>query len=187
MAGFADCVKASADNGIAISGSISMPFGSPWEGRIPQDQLDSIIEAYMNVGIHEISLSDTSGMGVPTQVNEVCTHVLEKYPENTWWLHFHNTRGLGIANIVAAMEAGMTQFDCSFGGLGGCPFVPGAAGNVCTEDVLHMCEESDIETGVDIVRVIEISRSLRDMLHHGVESYILRAGRSRDLIASQSK
>ncbi len=187
VAGFADCVKAASDSGIAISGSISMPFGSPWEGRISQEQVDSIIEAYMNVGITEISLSDTSGMGVPSQVNEMCGHVLEKYPENSWWLHFHNTRGLGIANIVAAMEAGMTQFDGSFGGLGGCPFVPGAAGNVCTEDVLHLCEESGIETGIDIVKLIALTRSVRDMLGHGVESYILRAGRSKDLIASQQK
>ena len=187
VAGFADCVKAAHDNGLVISGSISMPFGSPWEGRIPQEQVDSIIEAYMNVGITEISLSDASGMGIPTHVNQVCSHVREKYPENTWWLHFHNTRGLGIANILAAMEAGMTQFDSSFGGLGGCPFVPGAAGNVCTEDVLHMCEESDIETGIDIVKVIALTRKLRDMLGHGMEGYILRAGRSRDLIASQAK
>ena len=113
-------------------------------------------------------------------------HVLEKYPEATWWLHFHNTRGLAMANIMAAMEAGMTQFDGSFGGLGGCPFVPGAAGNISTEDVLHMCEESGIETGVDIVKLIELSRGLRDLLHHDTESYILRAGRSRDLISSQN-
>ena len=117
---FADCVQASKDNGIEISGSISMPFGSPWEGRTPVEDVDSIIEAYMNVGITEISLSDTSGMAVPPQVYDLCAHVKEKYPEATWWLHFHNTRGLAIANILAAMEAGMTQFDSSFGGLGGC-------------------------------------------------------------------
>ena len=186
VAGFASCVTASQDHGIAISGSISMPFGSPWDGRIPQDEIDAIIEAYLNVGITEISLSDTSGMGVPNQVYAMCSHVREKYPQASWWLHFHNTRGLAMANIVAAMEAGMTQFDGSFGGLGGCPFVPGAAGNISTEDVLHMCEESGIETGIDIVKVIELSRSLRDLLHHDTESYILRAGRSRDLISSQN-
>ena len=186
VAGFASCVEAAQEHGIAISGSISMPFGSPWDGRIPQEEIDAIIEAYLNVGITEISLSDTSGMGVPNQVYEMCSHVREKYPQASWWLHFHNTRGLAMANIVAAMEAGMTQFDGSFGGLGGCPFVPGAAGNISTEDVLHMCEESGIETGIDIVKVIELSRSLRDLLHHDTESYILRAGRSRDLISSQN-
>ena len=90
-----------------------------------------------------------------------------------------------MANILAAMEAGMDRFDSSFGGLGGCPFVPGAAGNISTEDVLHMCEEADIATGIDIAKVIELSKNLREVLNHDMESYILRAGRSRDLIQSQ--
>ncbi len=184
---FADCVQASKDNGIEISGSISMPFGSPWEGRTPVEDVDSIIEAYMNVGITEISLSDTSGMAVPPQVYDLCAHVKEKYPEATWWLHFHNTRGLAIANILAAMEAGMTQFDSSFGGLGGCPFVPNAAGNISTEDVLNMCDESGIETGIDIVKVIELSKRIRDLLNHDLDSYILRAGRAKDLILANNQ
>ena len=186
VAGFASCVEAAQANGIEISGSISMPFASPWEGRIPLADVDAIIEAYLNVGITEISLSDASGMAIPNQVYNVCAHVREAYPQVSWWLHFHNTRGLAMANIMAAMEAGMTQFDSSFGGLGGCPFVPGAAGNISTEDVLHMCEESGIETGIDIVKVMELTRNLRQVLNHDTESYILRAGRCRDLILSKN-
>lgn len=186
VAGFASCVDAANENKIEISGSISMPFASPWEGRIPVSDVDAITEAYLKVGITEISLSDTSGMAVPNQVYDLCCHVKEKYPQVSWWMHFHNTRGLAMANIIAAMEAGMTQFDSSFGGLGGCPFVPGAAGNISTEDVLHMCEESGIATGVDIVKVIELSKQLRGMLDHDMESYILRAGRSCDLIQSKN-
>jgi hydroxymethylglutaryl-CoA lyase len=182
VAGFAGCVEAAKENGIAISGSISMPFASPWEGRIPVSDVESIIEAYLKVGITEISLSDASGMAIPNQVYQLCTHVREKYPEATWWLHFHNTRGLAMANIMAAMEAGMTQFDSSFGGLGGCPFVPGAAGNISTEDVLNLCDESGIETGVDIVKVMELSRRLKKELNHDLDSYILRAGRAKDLV-----
>lgn len=185
VAGFASCVDTAGENGIEISGSISMPFASPWEGRIPIEDVDAIIEAYLKVGITEISLSDASGMAVPNQVYDICCHVKEKYPQATWWLHFHNTRGMAMANILAAMEAGMDRFDSSFGGLGGCPFVPGAAGNISTEDVLHMCEEADIATGIDIVKVIELSKNLREILNHDMESYILRAGRSRDLIQSQ--
>ena len=184
VAGFEACVKAAEENGIAISGSISMPFGSPWEGRIPQADIDSIIEAYLNVGISEISLSDTSGQGVPVQVNEVCAHVREKYPQVDWWLHFHNTRGNAIANIMAAMEAGMTQFDASFAGLGGCPFVPGAAGNISTEDVLNMCDDSGIETGIDIHKVMDISRKLMSFIEVVPDSYVLRAGPTSDLIAN---
>lgn len=185
VAGFASCVDAANENGIEISGSISMPFASPWEGRIPIEDVDAIIGAYLKVGITEISLSDASGMAVPNQVYDICCHVKEKYPQATWWLHFHNTRGMAMANILAAMEAGMDRFDSSFGGLGGCPFVPGAAGNISTEDVLHMCEEADIATGIDIAKVIELSKNLREVLNHDMESYILRAGRSRDLIQSQ--
>ena len=184
VAGFASCVDAAVENGIAISGSISMPFASPWEGRITEEDVDAIIEAYLKVGITEISLSDTSGMAVPNQVYNLCCHIKEKYPQATWWLHFHNTRGLDMANIMAAMEAGMDRFDSSFGGLGGCPFVPGAAGNISTEDVLHLCEESGIATGIDITKVIELSRKLKELLNHDMDSYILRAGRSCDLIQS---
>ena len=184
VAGFASCVDAAVENGIAISGSISMPFASPWEGRITEEDVDAIIEAYLKVGITEISLSDTSGMAVPNQVYNLCCHIKEKYPQATWWLHFHNTRGLAMANIMAAMEAGMDRFDRSFGGLGGCPFVPGAAGNISTEDVLHLCEESGIATGIDITKVIELSRKLKELLNHDMDSYILRAGRSCDLIQS---
>lgn len=184
VAGFASCVEAAKENQIEFSGSISMPFASPWEGRTPVSDVDSIIEAYLNVGITEISLSDASGMAVPNQVYELCRHVREKYPQCSWWMHFHNTRGMAMANILSAMEAGMTQFDSSFGGLGGCPFVPGAAGNISTEDVLHMCEESGIETGIDIAKIISLSKELRSLLGHDMESYILRAGRSSDLIKS---
>lgn len=184
VSGFAPCVQAAQENGIEISGSISMPFASPWEGRIPLEDVDAIIQAYLEVGITEISLSDTSGMAVPNQVYRICSSVREKYPQVNWWLHFHNTRGLAMANILAAMESGMTQFDSSFGGLGGCPFVPGAAGNISTEDVIHMCDESGISTGIDIVKVMELSRKIQQLLNHDTDSYILRAGRSSDLLAS---
>ena len=186
VAGFADCVALAHANGIAISGSISMPFASPWEGRTPVEDVDAIIEAYLSVGIEEISLSDASGMAVPNQVRELCAHVLEKYPSASWWLHFHNTRGMAMANILAAMDAGMTRFDSAFGGLGGCPFVPGAAGNISSEDVVHLCDEMGIATGVDITRLIPISRKLSQELGHSLESYILRAGRSCDLISQKA-
>ena len=187
VAGFADCVELAKKNNIAISGSISMPFASPWEGRTPVEDVDAIIEAYLKVGIDEISLSDASGQAVPNQVYDLCRHVREKYTQATWWLHFHNTRGAAMANILAAMQAGMTQFDTSFGGLGGCPFVPGAAGNISSEDVINMLDEMGIATGVDVLKVMAISRKVSELLGHGMDSYVLRAGRSKDLIASQSE
>ena len=187
VAGFAECVSAASEHGITVSGSISMPFGSPWDGRIPQSEIDAIIDAYLNVGITEISLSDTSGMGVPNQVYDMCCHVREKYPQCSWWLHFHNTRGVAMANIMAAMEAGMTQFDGSFGGLGGCPFVPGAAGNISTEDVVHMCMESGVETGIDVRKAMAVARRVQQLLGHTTDSYLLRAGCSSDLLETIGK
>ena len=185
VAGFADCVRFAGENGIAVSGSISMPFASPWEGRTPVEDVDSIIAAYLENGISEISLSDASGMADPRQVGELCAHVREKFPTVTWWLHFHNTRGMALANIVAAMDAGMTHFDSSFGGLGGCPFVPGAAGNISSEDLLHMCDGMGVSTGVDLARVMEVSRLAGAMLQRDMDSYVLRAGRCCDLMAAE--
>lgn len=187
VAGFADCVKLANENDIAISGSISMPYASPWEGRTPVEDVDAIIEAYIKVGISEISLSDASGQAVPDMVYSLCEHVRQKYPNVTWWLHFHNTRGAAMANILAAMQAGMTRFDSSFGGLGGCPFVPGAAGNIASEDVINMLDEMNIETGIDVLKVMALSRKVSELIGHGLDSYVLRAGRSKDLIASQSE
>ena len=182
VASFAESAELARDNGLEVSGSISMPFASPWEGTTPVEDVDSIIEAYLKVGVSEISLSDASGMAMPAQVNALCRHVREKYPQATWWLHFHNTRGLGIANILAGMQAGFTQFDASFAGVGGCPFVPGAAGNVATEDVLHMCEEMGVATGIDLDKAMAVSRRVVSLIGHTTDSYLLRAGKSKDLI-----
>ena len=187
VAGFAPCVEAASAAGIESSGSISMFFASPWEGVTPVEDVDAIIRAYLDVGIKEISLSDTSGMASPAQVYSLCSHVREKFPEANWWLHFHNTRGMAMANIFAAMQAGMDRFDSSFGGLGGCPFVPGAAGNISTEDVLHMCENDGIETGIDLVKVMALSRRLRELLGRELDSYVLHAGRNIDLIEAKSE
>ena len=181
VAKFKSCCDLAGEKGIAISGSISMPFGSPWEHDIPFSDVCAIIEAYLGVGITEISLSDASGMAVPNQVFRICSDVKAKYPQVKWWLHFHNTRGVAMANIVAAMQAGITQFDSSFGGLGGCPFVPGAAGNIATEDAAHMLMEMGVETGLDTLKCIETAKLVREMVGHPSDSYLIKAGRSKDL------
>ena len=185
VAGFSENVALAFANGLEVSGSISMPFGSPWEGVIPIEDVESIIKAYLNVGIKEISLSDASGMATPKQVYLMCSSMKDKYPAVKWWLHFHNTRGMAIANIVAAMEAGITNFDSAVGGFGGCPFVPGAAGNVSTEDVVHMMDEMEIMTGIDVVKLLDIAGSMQHMLGHKADSYLLKAGRSKDLIKNK--
>lgn len=180
--GFQQSYDLAVDNGIEVSGSISMPFGSPWEGEISLESVQRIIEAYLEVGINEISLSDASGMAVPNQVYSICSKIKKLYPNIKWWLHFHNTRGMAIANILAAMQAGITNFDSSFGGLGGCPFVPGAAGNVASEDVVHMMDEMGIVTGLDIKQLMDIAKDVQRLVGHSTDSYLLKAGRSKDLI-----
>lgn len=182
VAGFRACVDAARAAGLEISGSISMAFGSPWDGEIPLSDVKEIVDAYLNVGVTEISLSDASGQAYPTQVYQICTEMARAYPQVSWWLHFHNTRGLGIANIMAGMQAGFTRFDSAFAGVGGCPFVPGAAGNVATEDVVHLCDEMGVATGVDLDKAMAVSRRLVQLLGHNTDSYLLRAGKSKDLI-----
>ena len=187
VAGFAACVEKEKETGIGISGSISMAFGSPWDKEIPVDDVKRVVEAYLNVGITEISLSDAAGVAYPGQVYEMGQEMKREYPQVDWWFHFHNTRGLGIANVLAGMDAGFTHFDTSFAGVGGCPFVPGAAGNVTTEDVLHMCGQMKIATGIDLDQAIAISRKVVSMLGHSTDSYILRAGKASELLRELPK
>lgn len=182
VAGFAECVEAASAAGIAVSGSISMPFGSPWERVTPVEDVCSIVEAYLKVGVEEISLSDTSGMAVPSTVFALFSRMKKDYPQITWWFHAHNTRGTAMANILSAMEAGIDRFDCSFAGLGGCPFVPGAAGNVSSEDVVHMLSEMGIATGVDMDGCLATARLAASLTGRTAESYLLRAGKSSDLL-----
>ena len=184
---FASCVEKARESEIGISGSISMAFGSPWDKEISVDNVKNIVEAYLKVGVDEISLSDASGMAYPTQVYEMCCEMQKSYPEVTWWLHFHNTRGLGLANIIAGMQAGFDRFDSSFAGVGGCPFVPGAAGNVSTEDLLHMCLECGIETGIDIDKMLDVATKVVYIVGHKTDSYLLRAGKTSDLIRELPK
>lgn len=182
VSGFRTCVDAARAEGVEISGSISMAFGSPWDREIPLADVKEIVDAYIAAGVTELSLSDASGQAYPTQVYQICTEMARAYPQVTWWLHFHNTRGLGIANIMAGMQAGFTRFDSAFAGVGGCPFVPGAAGNVATEDVVHLCDEVGVATGVDLDGTMAVSRRLVQLLGHSTDSYLLRAGKSKDLI-----
>ncbi len=187
VAKFAESVDKAGAAGIAISGSISMAFGSPWDRDIPVSDIKTIVESYLSVGIDEISLSDASGMAYPTQVYELCTEMKKTYPQVNWWLHFHNTRGLGLSNIIAGMQAGFTQYDSSFAGVGGCPFVPGAAGNVTTEDLVHMLMECGVKTGIDLDKAMLISRKVVDIVGHRTDSFLLRAGKRSELIRELPK
>ena len=182
MEGFKDCVAYAQAHGLELSGAISVAFGCPFQGQVPVKQVENVIEKFIELGIVELSLSDTTGMANPKQVYELCAHVKAKYPQVSWVLHFHNTRDMAMANIVAGMQAGITVFDGAFAGLGGCPFAPGASGNIATEDVVHMLHEMGIETGVDLLAAIKTARLAGEYLGRTPDSAMIRAGRCQDLI-----
>ncbi|KKM09301.1 hydroxymethylglutaryl-CoA lyase [Clostridiales bacterium PH28_bin88] len=184
--GFAECAEYAVTHGITLSGAISTSFGCPFEGRVPLEQVISVISSFKEIGVNELSLSDTTGMANPDQVYEYCLRVKEQFPNITWNLHFHNTRGMGLANVLAGMMAGIDRYDTCFAGLGGCPFAPGATGNIATEDLIHMCHEMGIETGYDLDQVISIGRYVQQIIGHDTASFILKAGKNSDIVCAQT-
>ncbi|TDV58115.1 hydroxymethylglutaryl-CoA lyase [Pseudomonas graminis] len=181
LAAFADVVSLASGTGLSLNGSIATTFGCPFEGCIDEDRVLRIVDDYLALGMHGISLADTTGMANPRQVFALVQRVLARVPASALTLHFHNTRGLGLSNVLAAYEAGARRFDASLGGLGGCPFAPGASGNICTEDLVNMCDEMGIETGVDLAHLLVLSRGLPALLGHEMPGQVAKAGRNGDL------
>jgi hydroxymethylglutaryl-CoA lyase len=138
---------------------------------------------FADLGVQGITLCDTTGMAFPSHVSALCHRAVATFPGIELTLHFHNTRGMALANTLAALAAGIDRFDASLGGLGGCPYAPGATGNVCTEELVHMLELDGYETGVDLAAVLQASRSLPALIGHDIPSQLLKAGRRLDLHA----
>lgn len=181
LAAFGDIVSFAGDHPVRLNGSIATTFGCPFEGKIDEDRVLQIVEAYQALGIQGISLADTTGMANPRQVERLVKRVLERVSASDLTLHFHNTRGLGLCNVLAAYEAGARRFDAALGGLGGCPFAPGASGNICTEDLVNLCEEVGIATGIDLPHLLQMSRRLPALLGHELPGQVAKAGRNGDL------
>ncbi|HSP23468.1 MAG TPA: hydroxymethylglutaryl-CoA lyase [Planococcus sp. (in: firmicutes)] len=165
-------------NGIIMNVSIATSFGCPFEGDVPPTRIHELVQKLVDLQIDIVTLADTTGMANPRQVFEMLEGLKKVHPGQKFNLHFHNTRGMGLANILSAIQAGADSFDTSLGGLGGCPFAPGATGNVCTEDAVHMLQSMGIETGISLEKLIEASKSLEKMVGHKTPSYILKAGPS---------
>jgi len=181
LTAFADVVAFAAGSAVSLNGSIATTFGCPFEGKIDEDRVLQIVDAYLELGMQGISLADTTGMANPRQVHRLVQRVLTRIPASALTLHFHNTRGLGLSNVLAAYEAGARRFDASLGGLGGCPFAPSASGNICTEDLVNMCEEMGIDTGIDLPHLLTMSRRLPALLGHDMPGQVAKAGRNCDL------
>jgi hydroxymethylglutaryl-CoA lyase len=179
---FGECAEFAARHGVQLSGAISTSFGCPLEGNVPLEQVLKVVGCFREIGVSELSLSDTTGMANPQQVYAYCTQVRTTFPDVTWWLHFHNTRGMGLANVLAGMLAGVERFDAAFAGLGGCPYAPGATGNIATEDLVNMCQEMGIDTGIDLDQVIALGRHIQQIVGHETASFILKAGKNSDIV-----
>lgn len=174
-------------HGIKVAGSIAVAFGCAYEGEVPIDRHLMICEKYNEIGITDISLADTTGMGNPYLIKEVIQTLQQHYPHFHFSLHLHNTRGMAFANAVAGYEVGIRDFDSSIGGLGGCPYLPLASGNIATEDLVHGFEQMGISTGVDLDKVLAIAKQHQQSYPTYVNSFLIKAGKNSDLSIAPEK
>ena len=176
FARFAAFLPEARGEGMRVRGYVSTAFGCPYEGAVAPDRVVSVARRLLEAGCDEVSIGDTIGVAVPTQVAEVTGRLGEAVPVDRLAAHFHDTRGTALANVLAALEEGVSVVDASAGGLGGCPYAPGASGNLATEDLLYMLHGMGIETGADLAAVAEASRALAARLGRTLPSRYLQAG-----------
>ena len=169
-------IETLADSSVAVNVSLSTAFGCPMEGNIAESEVLRLIEHFARQNVKRISLCDTTGMAYPSQVRHIARMAKASFPKVTFTFHFHNTRGLAQSNVLAAIDAGIDRFDASLGGLGGCPYAPGASGNACTEEVVHMLELEGFNTGVDLQKLVAVAARLPALVEHDIPSQILKAG-----------
>ena len=166
--------RARAEN-MRVRGYVSTAFGCPYEGDVPAEKVLEVSARLLDLGCYEVSVGDTIGVGTPMQVQGVIGMLLQVIPGTKLAMHFHDTRGTALANTLAALEMGIATFDASSGGLGGCPYAPGASGNLATEDLLYMLDRMGIETGVSLERVVAASSIVAPYLDHPLPGRYLQA------------
>jgi hydroxymethylglutaryl-CoA lyase len=171
-----EIVRLAEPAGVPVAGVVSTSFGCPYEGAVTAAQVLAVVERLVDVGVSEVSLADTIGVANPRQVESLVGAVRARWPALALGLHFHDTRGLGLANVLAGLQAGVARYDASVAGVGACPFAPGATGNICTEDLVYLLDELGVATGVDLAALIAAARLMREIVGHDVPSRMLRAG-----------
>ena len=176
LVGLEETLAAATEAGLRCEGVISVSFGCPYEGEVPAERVFLIAERLIAAGCEEIGFGDTTGMANPRQAHEFFAAARERLGGVELTAHFHNTRGQGLANAMAALEEGVDSFESSFGELGGCPVPPGSTGNIATEDLASMLDEMGVETGIDLPRLVEASRAAQETLGRPLGSHVLRAG-----------
>ncbi len=172
---------------MAVEAVIALAFGCPFEGPVGEDRVAELAHRFVDMGVRELSIADSVGLGNPNRVAATMTRLRTELPEIAFSLHLHDTRGLGLANVVAALQVGIDTFDASIGGLGGCPVFPNGAGNIATEDLANLCEEMGISTGIDIEAVQAISGKMQAFLQRQLPSRVLLAGTPGQLYAKIRK
>lgn len=176
---FAAVVKLARKNKIKVRGYLSTCFGCPYEGAVDEKKVAALAKRMFELGCFEVSIGDTIGVANPAQIESVFKKILRGVPAKNLAGHFHDTRGTALANILRAYEMGIKVFDSSLGGLGGCPYAPGAAGNVSTEDVVYMFEGMGVKTGLDIPKMIEANRWMSNVMKRELSSRVSKAGLPR--------
>jgi hydroxymethylglutaryl-CoA lyase len=172
----AEVIDRAHDRGATVQVIVSTAWGCPYEGDVPTERVVDVISRAVRDGADSASFGDTTGMATPTRVRRLVGEFRSALPETSLNLHFHNTRGTGLANVLAALELGVADFDASVGGLGGCPYAPGATGNIATEELVHMVEDMGIETGVNLEAMIDAAAEAERLVGRRLPSQVLRAG-----------
>ena len=174
-------VNAQVGGRTPINVSLSCAFGCPMEGDVAQDVVLHWAERFDSLGVRGLTICDTTGMAHPAQVSRMAEALQRRFLKLQLTMHFHNTRGMGLANVLAAVQSGIERFDGSLGGLGGCPYAPGASGNVCSEDAIHMLDAMGYDTGIDIAKLLAVARQMPHIVGHDVPGQVAKAGRITDL------
>ena len=164
------------DGRTPINVSLSTAFGCPMEGNVPQAVVEEFVKRFVDLGVRGVTICDTTGMAHPTQVARMADDLQKQFAELQLTFHFHNTRGMGLANVLAAVQSGIVRFDGSLGGLGGCPYAPGASGNISSEDAIHMLDAMGYDTGINIPKLIDLARELALIVGHSVPGQVTKAG-----------
>jgi hydroxymethylglutaryl-CoA lyase len=179
LVNYGEVARAAQSKGILVRGYLSTCFGCPFEGDVPVSRVEELTQRLLNLGVFEVAVSDTIGVAHPGQVRSVLDQLRARFSPDQLALHFHDTRGTALANVLAALEYEIATFDSSPGGLGGCPYAPGATGNLATEDLIYMLDGLGITTGIDLAKLTAASLAIEPVIGHALPSRYVNAVRSR--------
>ena len=161
---------------LRVRGAVACAFGCPFEGEVPVEAAMRVVDRYAALGVDSVGLGDTTGMATPPTVARLVEAIRKRHPQMPLVLHFHNTRGVGLANVMVGLDLGVDEYESSIAGLGGCPFAPGASGNICTEDLVYLLEESGFDTGIDLAALIEVARRVESVIGRQLPGQVMKAG-----------